>query len=185
MNTILGSVRFCVKQKLNRQLQRCRIAGVRIRYLIVVNLLNGRSAYQTADVLGVHNTTVYRVAKRFRKHGEWGLWDAREDNGTTKLDERFLSVLYEVVRATPPRYGWRRPTWTRELLVETMVRQTGIRIHVTTMSRALALVKARRSWSGTAAAHGGVPLGKSRENATLERDSPVGRDAAASACGGL
>src|SRR5436305_467106 len=51
MNTILGSVRFCVKQKLNRQLQRCRIAGVRIRYLIVVNLLNGRSAYQTADVL--------------------------------------------------------------------------------------------------------------------------------------
>ena len=48
------------------------------------------------------------------------------------------------MRATPPQYGWRRPTWTRELLVETLVRETGIRIHVATMSRALALVKARR-----------------------------------------
>jgi transposase len=144
MTTILGRIRFSVKEKLCRQLQRCRPAAVRIRYLIVINLLNGRSAYRTAEVLGVHNTTVYRVAKRFREHGEWGLWDAREDNGVTKLDERFLSLLYDTVRATPQRYGWRRPTWTRELLVETMVRQTGVRIHVTTMSRALAMVKARR-----------------------------------------
>ena len=92
----------------------------------------------------MHNTTVYRVAKRFRSRGEWGLWDAREDNGKTKLDERFLAVLYRVVRATPHHYGWRRPTWTRELLVETLVRETGTRVHVTTMSRALALVRARR-----------------------------------------
>jgi len=144
MSSILGRVRFSVKQELSRHLQQCRVGAVRIRYLIVTNLLNGRSAYQTAEVLGVHNTTVYRVAGRFREHGEWGLWDAREDNGDTKLDERFLSVLYEVVRATPQRYGWRRPTWTRELLVETMVRETGTRIHVTTMSRALGMVKARR-----------------------------------------
>src|SRR5262249_27586030 len=133
MHTILGPVRLSVKEKLGKQLQRCRDARVRIHYLIVVNLLNGRSAYRTAELLGVHNTTVYRVAKRFRERGEWGLWDAREDNGTTKLDERFLAILYEVVRGNPQQYGWRRPTWTRELLVETMVRQTGIRIHVTTM----------------------------------------------------
>jgi transposase len=144
MPSILPGVRFSVKDKLCKQLRRCRIAAVRIRYLIVLNLLNGRSAYHTAAVLGVHNTTVYRVAGRFRDHGEWGLWDAREDNGQTKLDEHYLSVLYRVVRGTPPQYGWRRPTWTRELLIETLVRQTGVCIHVTTMSRALALVKARR-----------------------------------------
>jgi transposase len=84
------------------------------------------------------------VARRFREQGEWGLYDAREDNGQTKLSERFLEILYRVVRASPRRYGWRRPTWTRELLVETLVRQTGVRVHVTTMSRALALVQARR-----------------------------------------
>jgi transposase len=144
MPSILRGARFSVKEKLCKQLRRCRIAAVRIRYLIVLNLLNGRSAYQTAEVLRVHNTTVYRVARRFRDHGEWGLWDAREDNGQTKLDEQYLSVLYRVVRGTPPQYGWRRPTWTRELLIETLVRQTGVRIHVTTMSRALALVQARR-----------------------------------------
>jgi transposase len=144
MPSILPRVRLSVKEKLCKHLRRCRLAGVRIRYLIVINLVNGRPAYQTAEVLGVHNTTVYRVARRFREHGEWGLWDAREDNGQTKLDDNYLAVLHRVVRASPPQYGWRRPTWTRELLVETLVRQTGVRIHVTTMSRALALVRARR-----------------------------------------
>jgi transposase len=144
MTSILGRVRFSVKEKLGRQLQRCRNAGVRIRYLMVINLLNGRPARRTAEVLGVHNTTVYRVARRFKTHGEWALWDAREDNGTTKLNEAFLAVLDTVVRRNPSDYGRRRSTWTRELLVETMVHKTGIRIHVTTMSRALAMIKARR-----------------------------------------
>jgi transposase len=144
MVSILAGVRYSVKERLCKQLRRCGNAGVRTRYLIIINLLNGRSAYLTAEVLGVHNTTVYRVVRRFRAFGEWSLWDAREDNGQTKLDEEYLSVLYRVVRATPQQYGWRRPTWTRELLIETMVRQTGVRIHVTTMSRALALVGARR-----------------------------------------
>jgi transposase len=144
MSSILGGVGFSVKGKLCKQLRRCHSGSVRIRYLIIINLLSGRSAYRTAEVLGVHNTTVYRVAGRFRDSGEWGLWDAREDNGQTKLDEHFLATLYQVVRATPQQYGWRRPTWTRELLVETLVRETGVRINVGTMSRALALVKARR-----------------------------------------
>jgi len=144
MASILAGVRWSVKEKLCKRLRYCRDAGVRTRYLIMINLLNGRSAYATAEVLGVHNTTVYRVARRFRAQGEWSLWDAREDNGQTKLDERFLTVLCCVVRATPQQYGWRRPTWTRELLVETLVRETGTRVHVATMSRALALVEARR-----------------------------------------
>ena len=144
MCAILGWVRYSVKEALCKHLRRCVDAAVRIRYLIVINLLNGRSARHIAEILGVHNTTVYRVAGRFRARGEWALWDAREDNGETKVDEPFLAVLHRVVRATPTQYGWRRPTWTRELLVETLVRQTGVRVHVTTMSRALALVQARR-----------------------------------------
>ena len=65
MNPILGGVRFSVKEKLCQHLRSCRNAGVRVRYLIVINLLYDRSAYETAEVLGVHNTTVYRVARRF------------------------------------------------------------------------------------------------------------------------
>jgi transposase len=144
MSSIVPKVRFSVKERLLCHLRRCRDAGLRTRYLIIINLLNGRGAYETADVLGIHNTTVYRIAKRFSLYQEAGLCDAREDNGGEKLSEAYLGLLDQVVRGSPQDYGWRRPTWTRELLVEALVRQTGVRIGLTTMSRALALIRARR-----------------------------------------
>jgi transposase len=144
MPTIVLKVRYAVKERLLKNLRRCRHPATRLRYLIVVNVLSGRSARTTAEVLQIHNTTVYRVLDRFRAYGEAGLEDGRADNGADKLEEGFLSRLHRVVRQTPQDYGWRRPTWTRELLVETMVRLTGVRLHVTTMSRALARIKARR-----------------------------------------
>jgi transposase len=100
---ILPRVRFAVKQKLLKHLRRWRHVRLRCRYLIVINLLNGRGASATAEVLGVHNTTVYRVARRFRAHGEGGLLDGREDNGTAKLDERYLAILYRTARSSPPK----------------------------------------------------------------------------------
>lgn len=144
MCNIVPTVRVSVKEKMGKRFQKCRIAAVRVRYLIIFNLWNGRGPREIETVLGVHNTTVYRVAKRFRELGEASLWDGREDNGSGKLSETYLGILNEVVRSSPRDHGWRRPTWTRELLVETMRRKTGVRIHVGTMSRALALIQARR-----------------------------------------
>jgi len=144
MSSIVPKVTWFVKEKMRKRFQNCRVASVRIRYLIVFNLWNGRGAREIEPVLGVHNTTVYRVARRFRELGEASLWDGREDNGAEKLSEAYLGILNDVVRSSPLDHGWRRPTWTRELLIETMVRKTGTRIHVTTMSRALATIKARR-----------------------------------------
>jgi transposase len=118
---------------------------VRVRYLIIMNVWNGRTAREIERVLKVHNTTVYRVVRNFRERGEASLWDGREDNGREKLCPDFLGVLDRIVRSTPQEHGWRRPTWTREMLVETMVCETGVRIHVATMSRALALIRARRA----------------------------------------
>lgn len=144
MNKIVLKVRHSVKERLQRMLRKCRNAGTRLRYLMIVNVLSGRSTWQTAEVLKVHHTTVGRVVKRFRRYGEAGLQDGRADNGADKVGEGYLQRLHTIVSNTPALYGWRRPTWTRELLIETMVRLTGVRIHVTTMSRALALIKARR-----------------------------------------
>jgi len=81
-----------------------------------------------------------------------------------------LSKLYRVVRATPKAYGWRRPTWTRELLVATMVRLTGVRIHVATMSRALAQIKARR---GRPKPTVGCPWAKAAKTRRLNRIAEV------------
>jgi transposase len=144
MKEIVPALPWSVKQKMSKRFRKCRSASVRGRYLIIFNLLRGKGAYETAAILEMHNTTVYRVAARFRDRGECSLWDGREDNGDCKLTEVYLGILDEVVRSTPQDHGWRRPTWTRELLVKSMQQKTGVRINVGTMSRALALIKARR-----------------------------------------
>jgi transposase len=112
--------------------------------LIIANLIHQRTPEHIASVLKVNRATVYRVAGRFREAGEAGLVDRREENGERKLDEVYLAILYQVVASCPKRYGWRRPTWTRELLVKTMTKKTGVTIHVATMSIALKLLGARR-----------------------------------------
>jgi transposase len=145
MAFILPRPGYFVKERFLKRFRDCGQALVRIRYLIIVNNWNGRSAREIATVLKIHNTTVYRVVKNFRERGEATLWDGREDNGHEKLDADFLGLLDRVVRSNPQEHGWRRPTWTRETLVETMVRKTGVRIHVATMSRALALIRARQA----------------------------------------
>ncbi|MFO0964247.1 MAG: IS630 family transposase [Gemmataceae bacterium] len=145
MALILPKPSFFVKERFVERFRKCRQALVRVRYLIILNVWSGRSAREIERVLKVHNTTVYRVVRRFREHDEASLWDGREDNGAEKLSEHFLAILDRVVRSNPQEHGWRRPTWTRETLVETMVRKTGVRIHVATMSRALGLIRARRA----------------------------------------
>jgi hypothetical protein len=72
-----------------------------------------------------------------------GLYDRREDNGETKLDERFLSTLYDIVDKQPTDFGYPRPTWTQELLAKVMEKLTEVKVHPGTMSRALKLIKAR------------------------------------------
>src|SRR5262245_43973825 len=62
MSCIVPRPRWSVKQKMQRHFRRCRHADVRIRYLMIFNLWNGRRGRETAAVLGVSNTTVYRVA---------------------------------------------------------------------------------------------------------------------------
>lgn len=143
MEGILPELSWSDKERIRKHLRQCRDAGLKTRYLIIVNLMSGRSVIETVEALQVGCSTVYKVAKRFREDGEAGLVDRREENGERKLDERYLATLYDVVASSPQEYGWRRPTWTREILVETLVRETGVRIHVSTMSTALRLIGAR------------------------------------------
>jgi transposase len=145
MKCIVLNVPWSVKERLRKNFRKVRDAGTKVRYLVIFNILAGRSCRETAKVLKVHSTTVARVVQRFARYGEAGLQDGRCDNGQDKLTEHFLRELDRVVRKTPHDFGWKRPTWTRELLVAVLVRRTGVRVHVGTMSRALAGIQARRS----------------------------------------
>jgi len=158
MDGILPKLRWIDKERLFERMRRCRHARLKGHYLILVNLIRGCSTGQTAEALGIARSTVSRVAERFREQGEVGLLDRREDNGEVKLDEHYLCTLHEVVRGCPERYGWKRPTWTREMLVETMRVRTGIAIHEGTMRRALKMIRGRPRPTV------GCPWPKSRKN---------------------
>jgi transposase len=166
MEGIVPVLRGSAKDRLYRQLRNCRDAKLRMRYLIIINLVHGRSPTETARVLHVSRSSVYNVAERFREWGEAGLIDRREENGECKLDDEYLAALHEVVRSSPEQYGWRRPTWTRELLVTTLRRLTGITIHVATMSVALRLIGARR---GRPKPTVGCPWSKRAKNRRLRK----------------
>ena len=144
MESIVSHLPRRDKRKLQKKARKCQDARLRTRYLIILNLAEGVSPSATARVLHVARNTVYTVARRFREAGEAGLVDRREENGERKLDQDYLGLLYELVESSPREHGWRRPTWTREMLVETMFEKTGVRVHVSTMSHALKRIGARR-----------------------------------------
>lgn len=131
-------------RRFREKARQCEDAKLARRYLILVNLDEGWTVADTARALSVSETTVRRVRKRFVEHGEAGLVDRREENGDRKLDEQYLAILYEVVASSPPEHGFRRPTWTREMLVKVLRQKTDVAVDVSTMSRALARIGARR-----------------------------------------
>jgi transposase len=88
-------------------------------------------------------STVSHVAERFRSLGELGLEDGRRFNGSSKLSEAVLMRLAELIRDTPQRCGWRRPTWTRELLARQLEHDTGVGLSVTSLTRLLKRMGAR------------------------------------------
>jgi putative transposase len=166
MSTILPKLRFFVKERLYKNLRHCRDAGLRTRYLIILKLNAGRSPQDIASYLGIHRDTVYRVAKRFREHGEFALLDRRMSNGPNKLNQSFLDTLDRLVRGSPQDHGHRRPTWTRELLQITLVKLGYGKVHVATLSRALKRIRARR---GRPRPTVGCPWSKARKTRRLNQ----------------
>jgi transposase len=164
MSCILPKLSFFVKQRLLQNFPHCRDAGTRIRYLVLLQLDAGRSPPLIAAFFQIHRATVYRVAKRFRHHGESSLCDRRAHNGPQKLTPDFLTALDRLVRGSPQDHGWRRPTWTRELLLATLRRLGHAKVHVATLSRALQRIRARR---GRPRPTVGCPWPKSRKTRRL------------------
>lgn len=144
MEGIIPKLRRSEKRRLQKRAQKCQDAKLRMRYLIVLNLADEQSPTETARTLKVGRSTVYRVAERFRQQGEAGLVDRREENGDRKLDENYLGQLVELVGSSPQEHGWPRPTWTREMLIHSMQKRTGVEVSPGTMSEALKKIGARR-----------------------------------------
>jgi transposase len=144
VKSILVRLERRVKMQVRALRRNTKDKGLAIRCQIVLLADRGRSRPDIARSLGCSVSWVGRVLGRFRECGVAGLHDRREDNGQVKLDESYLSLLYQLVDESPRDYGYRRPTWTRELLAELMEEFTGTKVHPATMSRALKRIGARR-----------------------------------------
>lgn len=132
-----------VKRRLRRQGQKTRDAALRTRIQIVLLYDAGLGAQRIAAHLGCVPATAVRVARRFLEVGEDGLLDGRRGNGELKVDDDLRQALAELVAGSAKDHGWTRPTWTREALVRTLRRRTGVGVSVTTVARMLLGLKAR------------------------------------------
>jgi transposase len=112
-------------------------AGLRVRCKIVLALVQGSSPTDVVRSGMAASSLVYDVMHRFIDQALLGLADRREDNGECKVTEEYEAELFAVVPGSPRKYGYRRPTWTQELLILVLRKRTGIRISRTTMSRLL------------------------------------------------
>ena len=132
-----------VKYQLRKMRRQTKDKGMFQRCQIVLLAGKGRARKRVADSVGCCVSWVNRVLQRFREDGMAGLVDHREDNGKLKVDEHFLGILYELVDDSPQDWGYRRPTWTQELLGRVMEAVTGVKVHRATISRALQKIGAR------------------------------------------
>lgn len=143
MARMVAGVQGRVKRQ-HRQLHRkTKDKGLAMRCRIVLLWGEFKPRLEIAKTAGCSVSWVDRVIGRFGDHGMAGLLDRREDNGQTKLDERFLATLYEIVDQQPTDFGYPRPTWTQELLARVMADLTGVKVHPGTISRALKRIGAR------------------------------------------
>ena len=118
-------------------------ARFRLRCLIVLNWVRAARPGEIASVLHCSRSQVYRVAERFVEEGLAGLTDRREDNGEAKVSDHYEWELLIAVGFSPRHYGYRRPTWTQELLILAVGERTAVRISCSTMSRTLARLQVR------------------------------------------
>ena len=144
MDKIVIRLEHRVKVRIRRIRRRTKDKGLADRCQIVLLAAKGRRRADVAESVGCSASWVNRVVARYDDCGVAGLYDRREDNGTVKLDEWFLSELYDLVDGSPRDHGYPRPTWTRELLAKLMHELTGTKVHPATMSRALKMNRARR-----------------------------------------
>jgi putative transposase len=112
-------------------------AGLSVRCKIVLALVRGNTPTDLVRSHMAASSLVYDVMHRFIDQSLLGLADRREDNGESKVTEEYEADLFAIVPGSPQEHGYRRPTWTQELLILVLQKRTGIRISRTTMSRLL------------------------------------------------
>ena len=125
------------RKEIRRRSMRASDGVMRCRCKIILGLVQSKTPTMIAQGGLCAKSQVYRVAYRFIEHGLVGLADRREDNGENKVNDAYGAELLQLIEGSPQEHGYRRPTWTQELLILVLAERTGICVSVTTMCRLL------------------------------------------------
>lgn len=111
-----------------RLLLRCH--GILMRH-------RGISSGTVASVVGVHPNSVRGWVRRVKERGIYGLLDKEYPGATPKLDAEQMEQLKAIVEAGPEAFGLDTGVWTGPLVREAILRQFGVRYHVSQVRRIL------------------------------------------------
>ena len=154
------------RRKLKAEVRWAVDARYRTRCLIVLRADERWSSGRIAAALDCSRSHVNRTIDRFNHDGGWcGLIDRREDNGTRKVDEKYIAAVRRILHKRPRDFGHRRTTWSKRLLIATAAKQTGVTVSKTTLGRVLRTLRARR---GRAKPLAPCPWSKSRKNRLMK-----------------
>ena len=117
---------------------RAKDAGMRCRCKLILALVQGKTPTMIAQGGLCAKSQVYRVAERFISRWFDRARRQREDNGERKITPAYERELLRLVEQSPQEFGYRRPTWTQELLILVLAERLEISISVSAMSRLLA-----------------------------------------------
>lgn len=117
--------------------------GLLLRAQVVAQGARGRTVLDICEVLGCVRSFVYKVADRFVAGGRDGLLDQRTEKPSPVVTDDVLQWVEEFLQYSPEEYGYPRPTWTRELMAVVLEEQSGAKLSLASMGRALKRVGAR------------------------------------------
>lgn len=153
-------------RKMLRRVRQLRDGATKSRYQIVWLYAQGRGCNEVASVLGCARSTASRVARRYETMGEAGLLDGRKEPKAEKVTEDAAAALCDLLEGTPQDFGWRRTTWTRELLAASLGEKLQMSFSLPTITRLLQKVGARK---GRPRPTVGCPWAKRKREAHLRK----------------
>lgn len=125
-----------VRRRLKRIVQKEQDANHSRRANALLLLYEGLSQSETARLLRVSRTALYRWIERYEAYGEAGLVPDRPGTPPT-VDGSVCRALLSLVARSPQAYGFHRPRWTSEMLAMQLEEELGQTLHPSTIRRLL------------------------------------------------
>jgi transposase len=119
---------------------------VRERILIFLLENDGKNYQQIADFLGCSPKTVAYWAAHGNPNNIDSLQDKRRQGNQTKVTDKYISILLEVVDKNPEDFGYDFGRWTGKRLSEHLEKETGIKLSKSQIARILKRKKYSYIW---------------------------------------